>query len=119
MYTSGNGDHGILTDSDCVDHDRHFGNAPTQNDTSDAEMILERASQEDEAANVQRYSDIARPVSRVEIVFPAKCEENLPQAGLCLEYTIVAANREVHDPIVEVSTENLADKYSHLFARPG
>lgn len=82
-------------------------------------MILERSSQQYEATDVEGHGNVARPI--------AKCESwcdggsnatGSPETRLCLEYTVVAADREVHDPVIEVSAKDFTDQYSNLCASP-
>jgi len=38
----------------------------------------------------------------------------LPKSIFSLEYAFVSANADIHNPIVHVATEDLADKYCNL-----
>lgn len=50
-----------LTDSDGVDHDGDFSDAPSHDESADAQVFLERSSESNEAANVQRDGDVTSP----------------------------------------------------------
>lgn len=50
-----------LTDSDGVDHDGDFSDTPSHDESADAQMLLERSSESNEAADVQRNGDVASP----------------------------------------------------------
>ena len=62
----------VLTNSNSVDHNGHFGDSPAHNQGTDREMVLEGSTNHDETANVQRYRDIACPNVRSSISSFAK-----------------------------------------------
>ena len=49
---------------DRVDHHRELGDAPAHHERADAEVLLDRRAERDEAADVQRDGDVARPAWR-------------------------------------------------------
>ena len=47
---------------DCVDHDCHLGDTPTKDERTDAQVVLDTSTEQDEAAYVERNGDVADPV---------------------------------------------------------
>lgn len=114
-----------LTDGDRVDHDGDFCEAPAHDDGADGELVLERPAQDEEAAEVQRHSDVAGPIFYLFLllwypvrsdVHPSHTEKKIhvPETDLGLEDTLVPPDAHVHDPFVRVPADDLAQENCDL-----
>ena len=52
----------VLTDGDGVDHHGDLGDTPTHDDRTDAQVVLERRTESDKSADVERHRDVACPM---------------------------------------------------------
>ena len=106
-----------LTDGDSVDHDGHLGDAPAHDNCANAQVVLERAAEGNKSDDVDDDGKIACPgysMNQAERRTSGSSARNVPETALSLEDTLVAANGPVHDPIVEVTTNSLADEDGDL-----
>ena len=110
----GNNVYTALTDSDSVDHDSNLRNTPTHHDGTDAEVVLECTAERDESNNIDDHGEVASPALRVRRCNKMAARHSLPETALSLEDTLVPANGPVHDPVVEVSANELSDEDSNL-----
>lgn len=82
----------IRVDSDGIDHDCNFGKTPAHDDCAYRQLLLECAAQREETSEIQRHRNVARP-----------------ETDFGLEDTLIPSDTPIHDPIVRVTTDDLAD----------
>ena len=81
-----------LTNSDGVNHDCNFRDAPAHNDPSDGKFLLEGRAKYEETTQIERHRDVT-----------------CPEPHFCFEDTVVALNASIHEPFVRISPDKLAD----------
>lgn len=68
-------------------------------------MILQRSTQDHKADNVYEYADVAGPTEIFELGKMMRGVENIPQPCFSPENSLVSLDLLIHDPIVQVMSE--------------